>query len=96
MLQGYLQNLTGITNRGDAREESYYGTLEKLIKEFASSIPKKNTLKASLLNFGIITLAATRYFANSLKTAKAATCMIHGITSTLLPHWQEQLNFKMR
>ncbi|HWP92860.1 MAG TPA: type ISP restriction/modification enzyme [Thermodesulfobacteriota bacterium] len=42
MLKSYLKNLHEITNRGDAREESYYTALENLLNEYAASIGKKN------------------------------------------------------
>jgi REP element-mobilizing transposase RayT len=42
MLKSYLKNLHEITNRGDAREESYYSALENLLNEYAASIGKKN------------------------------------------------------
>jgi len=35
MLQSYLKNIFEIANRGDAREESFYGALEKLFDEIA-------------------------------------------------------------
>ena len=40
MLQGYLQQISEITRRGDAREESYYSTLEYLLTKFAESTGK--------------------------------------------------------
>ncbi|MDI6780101.1 MAG: hypothetical protein QME25_07930 [Bacteroidota bacterium] len=43
MLKQYLQNLFEISNRGDAREESFYGALEKLLQDFSKSINKKST-----------------------------------------------------
>jgi hypothetical protein len=42
MLKSYLKKILEITERGDAREESYYSTLEGLLKEYALSINKKN------------------------------------------------------
>jgi predicted helicase len=41
MLNLYLKKITEITNRGDAREESYYTVLESLINEYCSSTGKK-------------------------------------------------------
>ncbi len=43
MLRQYLQNIYEISNRGDAREESFYGALEKLLLDFSISIKKKST-----------------------------------------------------
>lgn len=43
MLKQYLQNIFEISNRGDAREESFYGALESLLQDFAKSIKKKST-----------------------------------------------------
>lgn len=42
MLRSYLTKLLEIARLGDAREESYYSTLETLLLEFAESIGKKN------------------------------------------------------
>ena len=42
MMNSYLKNILQITQQGDAREESYYGTLEKLLDQFA----RKNQYKA--------------------------------------------------
>jgi predicted helicase len=42
MLIEYLKRIADISNRGDAREESYYSTLENLIAKYAESIGKKN------------------------------------------------------
>jgi len=42
MLKEYLKKITEISNRGDAREESYYSTLEDLLKRYADSVGKKN------------------------------------------------------
>ncbi len=41
MLKSFLSQIITTYNRGDAREESYYHILEKLIKEYASSHRKK-------------------------------------------------------
>ena len=40
MLKSYLKKIFQITNQGDAREESYYSTLDALLKEAAQSISK--------------------------------------------------------
>jgi hypothetical protein len=42
MLKSYLKKVYEIASRGDAREESYYSTLEELLGEYAESIGKKN------------------------------------------------------
>ncbi|MCR4434140.1 MAG: N-6 DNA methylase [Caldiserica bacterium] len=42
LLKQYLEQLTQIFNRGDAREESYYSILEGLLKEYADFTGKKN------------------------------------------------------
>ncbi|MCK4329075.1 N-6 DNA methylase [candidate division WOR-3 bacterium] len=42
MLKQYLKRIFEITNRGDAREESYYSTLEGLLKEYLEAIGKRN------------------------------------------------------
>ena len=42
MLKSYLQKLVEIANHSDAREESYYATLEALLNDFARSLEKKN------------------------------------------------------
>jgi len=41
MLKTYLRKIFEVAKRGDAREESYYSTLEELLKTFADSINKK-------------------------------------------------------
>jgi len=44
MLKSYLKKIFKIANQGDAREESYYSTLEAFLKEAAKSFGKqKNT-----------------------------------------------------
>ena len=48
MLRSYLKKLFDIANRGDAREESYYSTLEELLKRYSESINKKNVHITSL------------------------------------------------
>ncbi|MFC1822988.1 type ISP restriction/modification enzyme [Thermodesulfobacteriota bacterium] len=40
MLKSYLKKISKIANQGDAREESYYSTLELLLKEAAQSFGK--------------------------------------------------------
>lgn len=42
MLKSYLKKIFEISDRGDAREESYYSTLEGLINEYAESVGKKD------------------------------------------------------
>ncbi len=42
MLKAYLQKIYEISNRGDAREESYYPALDGLLKEYTESVDKKN------------------------------------------------------
>jgi len=42
MLRPYLKRVYEIASRGDAREESYYSTLEELLDEYGESIGKKN------------------------------------------------------
>ncbi|MDP2681714.1 MAG: type ISP restriction/modification enzyme [Deltaproteobacteria bacterium] len=42
MLKSYLKRVSDITNRGDAREESYYSCLEELLTNYADSINRKN------------------------------------------------------
>ncbi|MEO0182899.1 MAG: type ISP restriction/modification enzyme, partial [candidate division WOR-3 bacterium] len=42
MLKNYLKALTEISNRGDAREESFYSALETLLKNYAESANRKN------------------------------------------------------
>ena len=41
MLKSYLKKIFKITNQGDAREESYYSTLEAFLKEAAKSFGKQ-------------------------------------------------------
>jgi hypothetical protein len=41
MLKSYLKSIYEISNRGDAREESYYSTLEGLLREYTESVGKK-------------------------------------------------------
>ncbi|HHT9126050.1 MAG TPA: type ISP restriction/modification enzyme [Candidatus Brocadiia bacterium] len=40
MLKPYLKSIFDIANRGNAREESYYSSLEGLLKEYAESLEK--------------------------------------------------------
>jgi len=42
MLKSYLKKIFNIANRGDAREESYYSTLEGLLKKYTESVGKKS------------------------------------------------------
>jgi predicted helicase len=42
MLKSYLKKICEIANRGDAREESYYSTLEALLKEYTESVGRRN------------------------------------------------------
>ncbi|HLC21134.1 MAG TPA: N-6 DNA methylase, partial [Candidatus Methylomirabilis sp.] len=42
MLREYLQHISDVAGRGDAREESYYSGLEGLLKEYAGSVGKKS------------------------------------------------------
>jgi hypothetical protein len=42
MLKTYLKKIHEIANRGDAREEGYYSTLENLLTSFTTSIGKNN------------------------------------------------------
>jgi hypothetical protein len=41
MLRAYLKQIADIGARGDAREESYYSTLEGLLQTYAASVGKK-------------------------------------------------------
>ncbi|HJX34586.1 MAG TPA: hypothetical protein VJ373_05350 [Desulfatiglandales bacterium] len=43
MLKPYLKKIHEIAERGDAREESYYSTLEALLNSYTESVNKKNT-----------------------------------------------------
>ncbi|MDL1964270.1 MAG: hypothetical protein LWW98_08065 [Deltaproteobacteria bacterium] len=40
MLKSYLKKIFKIANQGDAREESYYSTLDELFKKIAQSFGK--------------------------------------------------------
>lgn len=42
MLKSYLKEIFDVANRGDAREESYYSTLEGLLKEYTRSVGNSN------------------------------------------------------
>src|SRR4030043_1469722 len=42
MIKSYLKKLTETSERGDAREESYFPVLKDLLDEYCSSISKKN------------------------------------------------------
>jgi hypothetical protein len=48
MLRSYLKKIYEIIQRGDAREETYYSTLEKLLEEYSESINKKD-IKITIL-----------------------------------------------
>ncbi|MEK7238207.1 MAG: N-6 DNA methylase, partial [Nitrospirota bacterium] len=41
MLKSYLKRISDVSNRGGAREESYYSSLEKLLEDYLESINKK-------------------------------------------------------
>ncbi|MBI4680097.1 MAG: N-6 DNA methylase, partial [Nitrospirae bacterium] len=41
MLKSYLKQISDVSNRGGAREESYYSSLEKLLEDYLESINKK-------------------------------------------------------
>ncbi len=43
MLKTYLKRIFEVAKRGDATEESYYSSLEELIKNYATNISKKKT-----------------------------------------------------
>ncbi len=43
MLKAYIKEIFKVTKRGDAREESYYKTLESLVESFAQSINRPKT-----------------------------------------------------
>ncbi|MFQ5713825.1 MAG: type ISP restriction/modification enzyme [Candidatus Scalinduaceae bacterium] len=43
MLKTYLKRIFEVAKREDATEESYYSSLEELLKDYAASINKKNT-----------------------------------------------------
>ncbi len=43
MLKSYLKEIYEITIRGDAREESYYSVLERLLKKYAESVGKRKS-----------------------------------------------------
>ena len=42
ILKPYLQNLCDVASHGDAREESFYSTLEQLLEEYAVSIDRED------------------------------------------------------
>ncbi|MBI5043816.1 MAG: adenine methyltransferase, partial [Nitrospirae bacterium] len=48
MLKSYLKRIYEIAQRGDAREESYYSTLEGLLKDYSDSISKKQVQVTTL------------------------------------------------
>ncbi|MFH1702986.1 MAG: adenine methyltransferase, partial [Nitrospirota bacterium] len=41
MLKAYLRQIADTSNRGDAREESYYPILKELLEEYSNSTGKK-------------------------------------------------------
>jgi hypothetical protein len=41
MLKKYLKKICEIAHRGDAREESYYSTLEELLEDYTTSTGKQ-------------------------------------------------------
>lgn len=43
MLKTYLKRIFEVAKRGDAREESYYSSLEELLSNYAASIKRKQT-----------------------------------------------------
>lgn len=42
MLKSYIKKIFEVSNRGDAREESYYSSLEEFLKNYTDSINRKN------------------------------------------------------
>jgi hypothetical protein len=48
MLKSYLKNIAEIAGMGDAREESYYSSLEKLLNEYATGAGKSSIHITSL------------------------------------------------
>jgi len=44
MISEYLKELSKKYNKGDAREESYYSTLETLLKTILSNIVKRKLI----------------------------------------------------
>ncbi|MCK4232886.1 DNA methyltransferase, partial [candidate division WOR-3 bacterium] len=42
MLKSYLKDIFKVAKQGDAREESYYSSLEKLLNNYSESVGKKN------------------------------------------------------
>jgi len=48
MLKSYLEKICELTNRGDAREESYYPILEGLLKKYIESVGRKNIRTTTL------------------------------------------------
>ena len=48
MIKSFLKELSKIANRGDAREESFYGVLVGLLKAFAEKTNKKNVFITTL------------------------------------------------
>jgi hypothetical protein len=50
MLKSYLKKIFKTASQGDAREESYYATLEELFKKIAQSFGKKRKGVRSMFN----------------------------------------------
>lgn len=48
MLKTYFKKLTDTANRGDAREESYYSSLEELLRSYAVSVGRKQVYITTL------------------------------------------------
>lgn len=48
MLKSYLEKICEMTNRGDAREESYYPILEGLLKKYIESVGRRNIRTTTL------------------------------------------------
>ena len=76
MLKSYLKKIAKIANQGDAREESYYSTLESLLKETAQSFDKQKfhittlpkTTEAGNPDFRVGWKTASRFFTNIPQT----------------------------
>ncbi|MBI5665435.1 MAG: N-6 DNA methylase, partial [Nitrospirae bacterium] len=49
MLKAYLKRITEITQKGDAREESYYSALETLLKAYADAYQKSKNIHVTTL-----------------------------------------------
>ncbi len=48
MLKSYIKKIFEVAKRGDAREESYYSSLEQLLKDYSDSISKKQVQVTTL------------------------------------------------